>query len=199
MRQIINTLKEILKENIIIADGNQHSHAILKEEDESAKLKKLTLKDLTQNMLVITPDKGRKVIDKKNKTIATCMSPLFKATDKFEINRACDGLLLKENDNGHCDIVYIELKSDKPSGYEGQFKNTRCFMRYLKELLKDICQQEMQIASERFVVFHTDKENAHLTLQKRGTRPSPKKANQPDNPDKHPVRDNSEIAIFQIL
>ncbi len=199
MGEIINTLKEILKETIIIADGNQHSHAILKEEDKEAKLKKLTLKDLKQNMLVITPDKGRKVSDKEDKTIATCMSPLFKATSKFETNRACDGLLLKENEGGHCDIVYIELKSDVPSGYEGQFKSTRCFMRYLKELLKDICQQEMHVTSERFVIFHTDKENSRSTLQKRGTRLSPKKPNQPDNPDKHIVRDNSEIAVFQIL
>lgn len=199
MGQVIDKLKELLDSKVILADGSNVAHAQLREDDPSAKLKKLTLTDLDKNILCLIPDQGRKVTSKNRKPVAVCMSPLFSVTGIHDHNRACDGLLLRENENGKCDLVYIELKSDSPSGYEGQFKSTYCFVRYLYELLEQLCDVKMQIGTERFVVFHTDKNDGKKSVKKRGTRSQARTSNQPDNPDKHIVHDDTKISIFNIF
>ncbi|EIJ42717.1 hypothetical protein BegalDRAFT_1843 [Beggiatoa alba B18LD] len=109
--------------------------------------------------------------------------------------------MLREQDDGICDFIYIELKSDFPSGYEGQFKSTACFVRYICEVVNELYQVKMQIGQERFVVFHTDKSNEIPSIRKRGTRAGKesKNKNQPNNPDKHLVKDDMTVPIFQIF
>jgi hypothetical protein len=199
MGQVIDKLKELLDSKVILADGSSVAHAQLREDDPSAKLKKLTLTDLDKNILCLIPDQGRKVKNSDNQIVTVCMSPLFSLTGTHGHNRACDGLVLREHENGLCDLVYIELKSDSPSGYEGQFKSTYCFVRYLYELLEQLCDVKMQIGKERFVVFHTDKNDGKNSIKKRGTRSQARTSNQPDNPDKHIVHNDMEIPIFNIF
>ena len=109
----------------ILADGARVSDAILEERNE-AKLKKLTISELAPGMLLLATDEGR-----KRDKAPPCMSPLFKDDGVFAQNRACDAVLVRKADDG-LQVYYIELKSDSPSGYEGQFVSTQCFMRYVE-------------------------------------------------------------------
>ena len=196
MSSVILELKKIIKSDAIICDGTQSSHAIIEERNE-AKLKKLTISDLQPHHLIIGLDDARKLpCDSR----VACMSPVFSTTSTYDINRACDALLIEEKEVGECKITYIELKSDHPSGFEGQFASSTCFVSYLKELLKKFSDINLNLISEKFIIFHTDTHNANRSLNKTTTikKPIPANANSLKNPKKIIVR-NDETKRFTEL
>jgi hypothetical protein len=138
-------------------------------------------------MLMLTPDEGR-----KSSGNAGCMSPLFAKDGKFAQNRACDAVLLRKAEDGY-HVCYIELKSYAPSGYEGQFKSTECFMHYVAELSQSLCQQVIKFSRRRFVVFHTDSHNSARKGRKLRTRFKPSNANTANKPDLFCVRKHDTV------
>jgi hypothetical protein len=194
---VIEALKTLMDCGMV--DGNSASHAIIKEDDPNAKLQKLTISELGPGMLALMIDEGR-IIQHNGRRVAVCMSPLFTtAANANDHNCTCDAVIVREGANAACEIVYIDLKSDAPAGYAGQFKSTRCFMRYVRELLRDLYDVPMEITRERFVIFHTDSRNAKPSLGKRPTRFTPADANSPNAPEKHIVRNNDTVRITAIL
>lgn len=180
----LDALRSLL--GCIEADGAQVSDVILEERNE-AKLKKLTISELAPGMLLLATDEGR-----KRDRATACMSPLFKDDGAYDQNRACDAVLLRKADDG-LHVCYIELKSDSPSGYEGQFKSTLCFMRYVAALSEKLCGRPLHISRERYVVFHTDSSNAGRHGLKLRTRFKPQSANTPTAPDMFCVRDGDTV------
>lgn len=176
----------------IQADGAQVSDVLLEERNE-AKLKKLTISALSPGMLLLATDEGRK----RDKAPA-CMSPLFKDDGVYDQNRACDAVLLRKTSDG-LQICYIELKSDSPSGYEGQFASTRCFMRYLAALSDTLCACPVHISRERYVVFHTDSADGRRRGRKERTRFKPQSANTPSAPDMFCVRDGDTVRCTEFF
>lgn len=176
----------------IHADGSQVSDVLLEEKQE-AKLKKLKLSGLIPGVLILATDEGRK----KGK-VSGCMSPLFASDGVFPQNRACDAVLLRKTTAGY-DVCFIELKSDYPSGYEGQFRSTRCFMRYLAELSKELCGPAIDLTRERFIVFHTDSQNVGRRGVKKATRFSPHEANTPSKPDMFCVCNGDSVRVTEFF
>jgi hypothetical protein len=182
-------VKALLKS--IHADGACASSAYLEEKQE-AKLKKIHLKNLTPGMLLLAVDEGRK-LDK-----AVCMSPLFATDGVHDQNRACDFVLLRQSLEG-LEVFYIEMKSDNPSGCEGQFKSTHCFMHYLVDLANKLCSAQVKITRERYVVFHTDSSNSSIRGRKQKTRFKPQSANKADTPDMYCVRNDETVRCTAIF
>lgn len=176
----------------IQADGAQVSDAILEERNE-AKLKKLTISALAPGMLLLATDEGRK----RDKAPA-CMSPLFKDDGAYDQNRACDAVLLRKASDG-LQVCYIELKSDSPSGYEGQFLSTHCFMRYLAVLSDKLCGYPIRISRERYVVFHTDTSGKRPFGRKQKTRFKPQSANTPTSPDMFCVGNGETVRFSEFF
>ncbi len=176
----------------IRADGAKVSDAILEERNE-AKLKKLTISALTPGMLLLATDEGRK----RDKAPA-CMSPLFKGDGVYDQNRACDAVLLRKASDG-LHVYYIELKSDSPSGYKGQFASTQCFMRYLADLSDKLCGCPINISRERYVVFHTDSSDGRRRGKKERTRFKPQSANTPSAPDMFCVRNGGTVRCTEFF
>lgn len=186
----VDALKAIL--SCVKADGRQVSDVILEEKNE-AKLKKLTISNLTPDTIVLDTDEGTK----KNKPFV-CMSPLFVDDGVYDQNRACDAVFFKKSHDGY-EVCYVELKSDVPSGFEGQFKSTRCFMRYLSVLSNDLCGQPIKIIRERFVIFHTDSKNGAVQGKKKRTKFSPLNANSPSKPDKFIVKNGATVRYTEFF
>lgn len=176
----------------IQADGARVSDAILEERNE-AKLKKLTISALAPGMLLLATDEGRK----RDKAPA-CMSPLFKDDGAFAQNRACDAVLVRKADDG-LQVYYIELKSDSPSGFEGQFVSTQCFMRYVEVLAEKLCDCPLRISRERYVVFHTDSSGARPLGKKQKTRFKPQSANTPTSPEMICVRNGDTVRCTEFF
>lgn len=174
------------------ADGAHVSDVILEEKNE-AKLKKLTISGLAPGILVLATDEGRK----RDKS-AACMSPLFKDDGIYDQNRACDAVLLRKADDG-LQVCYIELKSDSPSGYEGQFASTHCFMRYVAALSEKLCGWPLHISRERYVVFHTDSSGARPHGKKQKTRFKPQSANTSAAPDMFCVQDGGTVRCTEFF
>ena len=165
----IEALKAIL--SCVHSDGNSETHAFIEENNE-AKLKKLCLSELAPGMLLLATDKGR-TLDTEGRKLGkhACMSPLF----------------------------YIELKSDNPSGFAGQFKSTQAFMSYALNLVNSFCGIRLKIIRERFVVFHTDSKNATRRGKKQKTRFAPKDANTAESPIKFRVRNSDTVRCTEFF
>lgn len=193
---IIDALTQLMSCEIV--DGRSASEAIIEEHDVITKLTKVTISELKPGIIILKIDAGRKVMQGGRK-ILDCMSPLFNISSSSDHNCACDAVIVHEQSDGDCGIAYIELKSDSPTGYAGQFKSTRCFMRYIAALLHDLFDVPMHIKRERFIVVHTDSKNAQASLGKRPTRFAPADANSPNAPEKYIVRDKAIIRCTAIL
>lgn len=176
----------------IQADGTHVSDAILEEKNE-AKLRKLTISELMPGMLLLATDEGR-----KRDKIPACMSPLFKDDGVYDQNRACDAILLRKASDG-LHLCYIELKSDSPSGYEGQFESTHCFMRYVAALSEKLCGYKLHISRERYVVFHTDSSGARRRGLKERTRFKPTSANKPASPAMFCVQNGDKVRFTEFF
>jgi hypothetical protein len=187
----LDAIKALL--SCVQADGIKDAHVNLEEKNTEAKLKRLTISGLESGIIVLATDEGR-----KTEKFPVCMSPLFSIDGKFDQNRACDAVFIKKMDDGY-HVCYVELKSDTPSGYEGQFKSTKCFINYVCELSRILCQQPIQISRERYVVFHTDSKNGKRAGLKIKTRFSPLDANTPSSPDMICVRNNETKRLLEFF
>jgi hypothetical protein len=174
----LEALKALL--SCVGADGVRGSDVWLEEKDPSAKLKKLMLTELDSGVIVLEPDKGRKI------GTTVCMSPLFHLEDgTYGQNRACDAVVIRQSKQKKgIELFYIELKSDAPSGYEGQFKSTACFMRYVCDLCKQLCDYSIEVVRERYIVFHTDSSGKKTLGPRPKPRFDPKSKNTPMSPEK---------------
>jgi hypothetical protein len=169
--------------------GDQHTHVLIQEHNAQAKLKQVRLNTPNGDWFSFDPDKGR---GKK-----ALMSPLLATGSAHDHHRACDCVvvILRE---GKLTVLYIELKSGNPSGYSGQFKSTRQFVRYALGLLKEFHNQALPLAEERYVVLHGGKP---APLNKTTTVPKAGKigTTQPDKPYKREVSNPGTLYLKELL
>lgn len=211
---IIEALRELLSDKVISQNGV--TEVVLEESDSLAILKKLTLTDLTSQMLIVHIDKGRKIYFGKSRKDKGCavMSPLFKTEGCLDHNCGCDAVLIHALNSEELQLFYIELKSNSPSGFEKQFQSSKCFFRYLQFVTeefknkeykskasgRDFCLPQLVIKEEYYVVFHTDPANQKRSLNKQSTRPKhPDKPNSPQEPCRFVVLNGERVRFTQIL
>lgn len=191
----------VLLEELLSCQYAPRSHSAVRlfESDPAAKLRTLTLTGLTPDYLVLNTDKGRIM----GRTV--CMSPLFAHTSRHGHNRACDAVILRLKRDGGLEVCYLDLKSDKPSGYEEQFISTRCMMHYVVDLLNKLptthkqLHRTLQITRERFVIFHTDSGGALPPGRKRPTRHTFDERNQPGRPVMFVVPDGAYRRVTEVF
>lgn len=169
--------------------GDQHTDVHIKEHDTSAKLKSITLKAANGDWFSFDPDSGR--------GRSAVMSPLLSTAVGHSHNRACDCVVLVRSGE-KLTAIYIDLKSSSPSGYAGQFKSTRQFVRYVLGLLSEFHNCSLVISEERFVVLHTGRP---ASINKTTTVPKAKNLSQtqPDRPYKREVLTSSSIYLRELL
>ena len=192
---MINSLKKIFKDEAILCIGSQTTHVTIEEKDIGAKLKKIVISELEQNCLVLGLDEARNI--RNGTKISKIISPVFGETDECIHNKACDALIFKEKSENELDIFYVDLKSDKPTGFADQFNSSRCFARYIESILQILCNKKIKINKERYTVLHTDSSGKRKSI---GKRPTIRKQQQstPENPKKIIVLDNDTISFNRI-
>ncbi len=104
----------------ITYNGAQHTHILIEESDDAAKLKKITLSAPMGDWFSFDPDYGRKCKRIHRPCNAEVMSPLL-AIDGHNHHRACDCVVMV-NRGGRLTLVYTDLKSANPFGYAGRSK-----------------------------------------------------------------------------
>lgn len=170
-------------------NGAQHSHVLIKETDPAAKLKSVTLFAPAGDWLSFDPDKGRGKVAQ--------MSPLLATGAEHGHHRACDCVVLI-NRTGQLTALYVDLKSENPVGYSGQFKSTRQFVRYALGLLEEFHGIKFTLAKERFVVLYGGKP---ALLNKTTTVPKLERfgKTQPDKPYKLKVSQPAKLYLKELL
>lgn len=170
-------------------NGAQHSHILIEETDVAAKLKKVTLSAPKGDWLSFNTDKGRGK--------AALMSPLLATGKKHDHHRACDCVVVV-NRNQQLTIVYIDLKSGNPTGYSGQFKSTRQFVRYVLGLLEEFYQKKLTITDERYVILYG---GTPALLNKTTTVPKTEKMgkSRPDSAYKREVYNPARLYLKELL
>lgn len=131
MSEVINILKKIINKKTI-------SSGLIEEKDISAKLKKIVIKNVSSNMLLLKPDDAKK-IKCRDKVLIDSFSTLFsQAEGCLEHNKACDAVLINAPSPSTISIFYVDLKSGHASGCREQFISTRCFVKYLFHVVNDL-------------------------------------------------------------
>ncbi|WP_338848775.1 hypothetical protein V8J88_07625 [Massilia sp. W12] len=176
-------------------NGAQHTHILIEETDQLAKLKKVTLKAPNGDWFSFCPDEGRKCKRLQASSNLVIMSPLLKIGEKHDHHRACDCVVLI-NKNEQITALYIDLKSGNPVGYKGQFQSTRQFVRYALGLLEEFHGIKLTLAQERFAVLYGGEQSP---LNKTTTVPKPIKTTQPDAPYKKEVSNAAELKMNELL
>lgn len=169
--------------------GDQHTHILIQETDVSAKLKKVTLQVPNGDWFSLSPDEGRGPLAQ--------MSSLLATGKEHKHHRACDCVVLICRDAA-VRVLYIDLKSGNPVGYEGQFKSTRQFIRYVFNLLEEFHGQKLTIAEERYIILH----GGHaLLLNKQPTVPPTGKIGRtsPGNAHKKLVSNGATLLLKEFL
>jgi hypothetical protein len=177
--------------------GDQHTHVLIEEHDDLASLKKVTLDLPNGDWFSFDPDRGRAVGKKER-----LMSPLLSVGKAHDHHRACDCVVLVRYSN-KLTALYIDLKSGNPSGYAGQFKSTRQFVRYALGLLEEFRDEKkrshkLNLDKERFVVLHGGKPTL---INKTTTVPKIQKLqeNSPNNPHRLRVNNAAHLKLKQFL
>ncbi len=196
MGEIIDCIKEILSCPSIC--GSTHDHALIEEENNAEKtspncLKKILLCDVGRDMLIIKPDQ---LNGHKGKRIS-CISPLFRQDEKYQHNRICDAVLIKENSGSFCKLLFIELKSTNTSGATSQLKSTKCFMDYVSCILEEFYKIKIKL-DRRYIVLHT---KVPQRLRKYPTRLEipEKPSKDSNNPARRLVSSGDHISIKELM
>ncbi len=178
------------KLSCVTYSGDKHTNANIKETDPSAKLRTLKITASNGDWFIFSPDKGRG--EKK------LMSPLLAVGGGHQHHRACDAVIVMLKQVG-LQIIFVELKSNSPSGYVGQFQSTRQFTKYIFGLLNEFNNISFPNIEERFIVFHTSK-TKKILLNKLPTKLKAfsKSSNDPMYPQKELVTDGQTIYLNQF-
>lgn len=171
--------------------GDQHTHIQIKETDTLAKLKTLNISAPNGEWFAFSPDKGRGK--------AALMSPLLIVDKEHNHHRACDAVIaVLKTDGLH--LIFIDLKSNNPVGYAGQFQSTRQFTCYLLGLLKEFHSIVFKAVYQRFIVFHTSP-TKRIFLNKKSTvfRCSNKFSIDPKAAQKEVIHDGATLYLKQLL
>lgn len=170
-------------------NGAQHTHVLIKENNPAAKLKSVTLLAPAGDWFSFDPDKGR--------GRAAQMSVLLAKGAVHNHHRACDCVVLI-NRGKKLIAVYVELKSENPVGYSGQFKSTRQFVRYAIGLQAEFHSTNFTLTEEHFVVLYGGKP---ALLNKQPTVPKLKesKKTQPDKPYKREVPHPARLYLKELF
>ncbi len=171
-------------------NGAQHSDVLVQETDALAKLRKVTLHAGSGDWFSFCPDKGRGA--------AALMSPLLASAKVHDHHRACDCVVVVCRGT-QLTVLYMDLKSGNPSGYAGQFKSTRQFVRYALGLLVEFYGSPLQLEREQFVVLYGGAKP--LPLAKTPTAPKLAKLGitRPDQAYKREVPDGANVFLRELL
>ncbi|UYY88953.1 hypothetical protein [Alcaligenes sp. SMD-FA] len=172
-------------------NGAQHSAVIITESDPSAVLRNALIQTGSGDWFSFSPDQGRGP--------TALMSPLLTCGDPHKHHRACDCVIIMRNAENQLTVVYIDLKSGNPKGYEGQFKSTRQFVRYAVELLKEFHASPLEIAREQYVILYGGRERT--AVRKTTTTPNAHKSvrTSPGDAFKKEIPNGASVYFKEIL
>lgn len=173
----------------VTARCDQYSHIQIKETDPSARLKTVTLFAAPGDWFSFSPDKGRGK--------AGQMSPLLSSGKEYDHHRACDAVVIARKGNELL-VVYIDLKSGNPTGYAGQFKSTRRFVRYALGLLDEFKGFSFGEPNERYIILYGGRKPL-LNKKPSVPRRSAVGASKPDQAYKREVPDGARLYLNEFL
>ena len=149
-------IRNLIVESIVtgVCTKNSLNYVILKEDDSSARLRRVDLYGVSPDSLLINLDK------------VTPPNTLFKSTDG--LCKRCDYVLITEH-SGRESLIFIEIKSGKPKRKEvcNQFHGGECLVDYIDSTLCRFYQRNSYFGklARKFVVFYKPP-----SIRKRTTR-----------------------------
>jgi hypothetical protein len=174
----------------VTARSDQYTHIQIKESDPLARLRSVVLTAPSNgDWFAFAPDKGR---GKGGQ-----MSPLLAAGQGFDHHRACDAVIVTAS-GADLLVLYVDLKSGNPSGYAGQFKSTRQFLRYILGLLDEFQGIRFNSLQERYIIFYGGRPpllNKKPSVPKRGALAD----SRPDGAYKREVPNGAVIYLKEFL
>lgn len=139
--QLQNIINQQLIGNIIAGTF------VVKEPDTQAQLREVTIQGLPQSLFVYTTDAINPTTNLKFK------NDLLEPTLTY-INQNCDVVFVWQDAN-EIDVLFGELKSESPSGYETQLINSTLFFDYIVLLFNCFfAQTPLVVRNKWYVLFY---------------------------------------------
>lgn len=139
--QLQNIINQQLIGNIIAGTF------VVKEQDTQAQLREVTINELPQSLFVYTTDAINPTTNLKFK------NDLLEPTLTY-INQNCDAVFVRQDAN-EIDVLFGELKSESPSGYETQLINSTLFFDYIVLLFNSFfAQTPLVVRNKWYVLFY---------------------------------------------
>lgn len=173
--------------------GAAHTNILIKETDPAAKLRLINVQAPLGDWLAFDPDKGR--------GRPPVMSKLLRVGAGLHHHKACDAVFVViDAVSNSCKLVFIDLKSDAPSGFKEQFQSTYRFTMYMLGLLEEFFGHSFDLIECRFFLLHTGSSRKAL-LNKRPTLSGWKNraSNDPRNPQMELVNNGQRLYLKQFL
>lgn len=171
-------------------NGAQHTEVLIEESDANAKLKKARIRAGNGDWFAFCPDKGR-----GEKAL---MSPLLACGKEHDHHRACDCVIVLCRDQ-RLTVVYVDLKSRNTSGYAGQFKSTRQFVRYAIELLKEFHASPLEVVCEQYVILYGGEKPLPIRKTVTALKPERISKTQPDKAYRKEISNNASLYLRELL
>lgn len=159
----IALLRQVLESHCHLGiDGD--GTCTIKEDNPHAPLKRVKIRHLGTHAFAFSPEAGQRPPRSRG---PAKYSPLLSSTGDH--NKACDAVIYCTVQNTHY-LLLCELKSQSVSGHQEQFMATRCFLEYLHEVLRRLCDCTPIQRKVRHIVFNLKKTILN-TLEKHPVRP----------------------------
>ncbi len=168
------SLQSLLNPQLIIPIKGKQVRIQEENNPVNTNLKEVIITNIPDSSFTFSADKKTKACSEKSCKLLPVRNNLLNNSEKNQINKCCDGIII-HNDNNGLHIIFGELKSSA-GGYENQLMNSKLFVDYLIQLyntfhLKDNS-SPLQISSYQFIVFIYKRP----TSQNKGIRPQRNRA-----------------------
>lgn len=131
---MLEELRQMINPFVVINISDADKTMLIKEDGSDSKIKKLLIKQVPDNLFAFSLDyQPRSRSNKLFKQLSCYINPACGSG----VNKGCDFVAISQLNNGKCDVLICDLKSDrlKLKTTKKQLLNSELYVKYLMTML----------------------------------------------------------------
>lgn len=185
----------------VVLGKNQSTMRLVENDPSPLGLKEAMVTEMEDETVAFRPDDDRKIVCSNmrcKRVTPGITSPLFRTDTANSANQMCDAVLIHVRKDSGLDVALIDLKGNSPSGFEGQFKATACFVRYIVDLINSLAPGYVEWKVRRWRYVLLQPEAAGLPRKGPVGRLATR-ATTPNDPYRHRVAQGGNVPMSMLF
>ena len=181
----------------VVLGKDQATMRLVEKDPSPLGLKEAVVTEIEDKTVAFRPDEDRKIVCSNmrcRRIVPGITSPLFRTDSASSANQMCDAVLIRVRNDSGLDVALIDLKGNSPSGFEGQFKATACFVRYIVDLINSLSPGYVEWKVRRWRYVLLQPETAGLPRKGPVGRLAAR-ATAPNDPYRHRVAHGGDVPM----